>query len=161
MLQDLFQAIWRTGIFMICAQAIVHFRPQESYEKYLKLLVSTMILVQLFLPVGSFFLPGGRKETTRQLEAFMENMEEELRFSEEQAAETDRILERMTLEEVRKRMEEQDSEQTGENTEEIAGDNPEEYAGKETNDEKAGSDTVLDMGKITVELEPVEPVTIR
>ena len=161
MLQDLFQAICRTGIFMICAQAIVHFRPQESYEKYLKLLVSTMILVQLFLPVGSFFLPGGRKETTRQLEAFMENMEEELRFSEEQAAETDRILERMTLEEVRKRMEEQDSEQTGENTEEIAGDNPEEYAGKETNDEKAGSGTVLDMGKITVELEPVEPVTIR
>lgn len=161
MLQDLFQAICRTGIFMICAQAIVHFRPQESYEKYLKLLVSTMILVQLFLPVGSFFLPGGRKETTRQLEAFMENMEEELRFSEEQAAETDRILERMTLEEVRKRMEEQDSEQTGENTEKIVGDNPEEYAGKETNDEKAGSDTVLDMGKITVELEPVEPVTIR
>ena len=48
----LFQAICRVGIFMICAQAIVHFRPKEAYEKYLKLLVSAMVLVQLFLPLG-------------------------------------------------------------------------------------------------------------
>ena len=39
MRNPLFQAICRVGMFMICAQAIVHFRPNEAYEKYLKLLV--------------------------------------------------------------------------------------------------------------------------
>ncbi len=46
MQNSLFQAICRVGIFMICAQAIVHFRPQEAYEKYLKLLISVMVLVR-------------------------------------------------------------------------------------------------------------------
>lgn len=93
---------------MICAQAIVHFRPQEAYEKYLKLLVSVMILIQLFLPVGSFLLGGGMGETARRLEQFREELEQELELSAQEAADADEALERMTLEEVRKRMEEQE-----------------------------------------------------
>lgn len=104
----LFQAICKVGIFMICAQAIVHFRPQEAYEKYLKLLVSVMILIQLFLPVGSFLLGGGMGETARRLEQFREELEQELELSAQEAADADEALERMTLEEVRKRMEEQE-----------------------------------------------------
>lgn len=114
MLDAFFQAICRVGTFMICAQAIVHFKPNESYEKYLKLLVSVMILIQLFLPLGSLFVKGDRQETARQLEAFRESLEEGMRYAEEQAAETDRILEQMTLEEVQRRMEEQEAEAGGE-----------------------------------------------
>lgn len=123
----LFQAICKVGIFMICAQAIVHFRPQEAYEKYLKLLVSVMILIQLFLPVGSFLLGGGMGETARRLEQFREDLEQELNMSAQEAADADKTLERMTLEEVRRRMEEQErkAEENSESNDDIEDSIPE------------------------------------
>lgn len=103
----LFQTICRVGIFMICAQAIIHFRPRETYEKYLKLLVSVMILIQLFLPVGSLLMGGGMEQTLEGLELFRIRLEQELEAAAQEAAAADELLERMTLEEVRRRMEEQ------------------------------------------------------
>lgn len=103
----LFQTICRIGIFMICAQAIIHFRPRETYEKYLKLLVSVMIMIQLFLPVGSFLLGGGIEQTLEGLELFRYQLEQEMELAAQEAAEADALLEQMTLEEVRRRMEEQ------------------------------------------------------
>ena len=106
----LFQAICKVGIFMICAQAIIHFRPREAYEKYLKLLVSVMILIQLFLPFGGFLLGESVGETAERLALFRERLELEFRLSTLEAEETDKLLEQMTLEEVRRRMAEQESE---------------------------------------------------
>lgn len=101
-----FRAICQAGIFMICAQAIVHFRPKEAYEKYLKLLVSLMVLIQLFLPVGSFLLGGGGQETEALLKEFRRELEQGIKDVEESAAEADEILGQMTLEEIRRQMEE-------------------------------------------------------
>lgn len=106
----LFHAICKVGIFMICAQAIIHFRPREAYEKYLKLLVSVMILIQLFLPFGGFLLGESVGETAERLALFRERLEQEFRLSNLEAEETDKLLEQMTLEEVRRRMVEQESE---------------------------------------------------
>lgn len=106
----LFHAICKVGIFMICAQAIIHFRPREAYEKYLKLLVSVMILIQLFLPFGGFLLGESVGETAERLALFRERLEQEFRLSTLEAEETDKLLEQMTLEEVRRRMVEQESE---------------------------------------------------
>lgn len=114
----LFQTICRIGIFMICAQAIIHFRPRETYEKYLKLLVSVMIMIQLFLPVGSFLLGGGIEQTLEGLELFRYQLEQEMELAAQEAAEADALLEQMTLEEVRRRMEEQNS-QAEEDSEEM------------------------------------------
>lgn len=109
-----FRAICQAGIFMICAQAIVHFRPKEAYEKYLKLLVSLMVLIQLFLPVGSFLLGGGGQETEALLKEFRRELEQGIKDVEESAAEADEILGQMTLEEIRRQMEENaDSEDGG------------------------------------------------
>lgn len=47
----MFDIIRRVGIFMICAQMIVHLKPNESYAKYLKLLMSIMVMVQIIFPV--------------------------------------------------------------------------------------------------------------
>ena len=105
----LLQTICRIGIFMICAQAIIHFRPRETYEKYLKLLVSVMILIQLFLPVGSFLLGGNMEQTLERLELFRTQLEQEMEAAAREAEATNKLLEQMTLEEVRKRMEEQNS----------------------------------------------------
>lgn len=100
MQHSFFQAICRVGIFMICAQAIVHFRPQEAYEKYLKLLVGIMTLIQLILPIGSFFAGGGRQEAEETLKRFGLEMEESIREAEKNAALTDELLQQMTLKEV-------------------------------------------------------------
>ncbi len=55
MLTEWLEDIRSVGIFLICAQLLIHFRPDGSYVKYLRLLVSIMILVQLLEPFFSLF----------------------------------------------------------------------------------------------------------
>ena len=142
----LFQTICKIGIFMICAQAIIHFRPRETYEKYLKLLVSAMILIQLFLPIGSFLLGGGMEQTLQRLEQLRTQLEKEMDSAAREAADTDKLLEQMTLEEVRKRVEEQ---------ERLA-----EEAGDEKKDGAAGpgelQDGIEEVPEVTVTVGPIE-----
>lgn len=180
----LFQAICRMGIFMICAQAVVHFRPKESYEKYLKLLVSVIVLIQVFLPIGSFLLGEGRQNAAKALEQFGRELEQSLQEASGDAAAADEALERMTLEEVMRRLEEQgaqgqDGTQDGSSGQETVqegstdtgvpeeGGLPEEGAQDEspgqTEEPASGADTgrriVIDSGTIEpVSIEPIEPV---
>lgn len=106
-----FKGICQMGIFMICAQAIVHFRPDSSYEKYLRMLVSAMILVQVFLPIANLFTG----KTTLGLEERIANMEQQVQDSLEKAGQaantTNDLLDKMTLEEVKDRLEKQNKEQ--------------------------------------------------
>ena len=102
-----FQTICRVGIFMICAQAVIHFRPDQSYEKYLKLLVSVMVLVQIFQPVGRFFLAGGRVEISDRIAWFQEQLDREMKQAAENSGRTGDLLEQMTLREVKERLAEQ------------------------------------------------------
>lgn len=92
------QSVCRTGIFIICAQVLVHFRPNKSYEKYLKMLVSTMILMQLFLPVGSFLTGSGEKSLSVRITWFQERLQESMEQAadayEERERQTDLILRR-------------------------------------------------------------------
>lgn len=148
MIRLFFQTICRTGIFMICAQAIVHFRPQESYEKYLKLLVSAMVLVQLFLPLGSLLTGIGGEEAARRLESFRRSLEQSMEEAQMRAEETDRLLERMTLEEVRRRMEERAAEEG-----QAAGEGQGSAGGEEMPEGQEGT-----LDDIKVEVTPVEPI---
>ena len=102
----LFRAICKVGIFVICAQAVVHFRPREAYEKYLKLLVGIMVMIQLFLPIAAFFLGGNMEQLAQRLEGFQEELEQNAKLEAEAAMKADEVLERMTPEEVSRRMEE-------------------------------------------------------
>ena len=176
----LFQAICRTGIFMICAQAIVQFRPNESYEKYLKLLVSVMILVQLFLPIGRLLTGSGRIEADTLPASFWEGLEQGIEETRRQAEETDALLQQMTLEEVRKRLEEQaaasgkeeNAKQTAkeadveENTSRIgeeAGEDAKEEdmkdaVKKESKEATGGAVDEEAGGWVTVEVEPIAPI---
>lgn len=58
--------IGQLATFIICAQTIMHFRAKGSYEKYIKLLVSIMLLIMLVEPILSLF--GGEKENGFLLE---------------------------------------------------------------------------------------------
>lgn len=46
----LVDVIKKIGIFMIAAQAVIHFAPGQKYEKYIKLIVGIIILVQFVMP---------------------------------------------------------------------------------------------------------------
>lgn len=143
---SLFQAICRVGIFMICAQAVVHFRPKESYEKYLKLLVSVMVLIQVFLPIGSFLLGEGRLDAANAMEQFRQELERSMQEAAGQGRDADEILEKMTLEEIRRQMEEKDREDTSPEKEILEDPNEGEQEQREQ--------------RIEIESTPIEPVTI-
>ena len=117
MLDSFFDSVCRVGIFMMCAQTIVHFKPKEVYDKYLRYLVSMMVLIQLFLPLGGFLLGGGSKEIKQALKQFEKELQESLARAEESAAEAEERLEAMTLEEVRRQMEMAEKNTTVENQE--------------------------------------------
>lgn len=105
MQSEIFRIICQMGIFIICAQSIVHFRPRAVYEKYLKMLVSVMILIQLFLPVGSFFSGRNAEEFSNRVEKFENSFALGRKEAEENAVQSRKLLEQMTLEEVRTRLE--------------------------------------------------------
>lgn len=111
-----FKSICQMGIFMICAQAIVHFRPNGSYEKYLKMLVSVMILVQVFLPISKLFSFGTKQGIEESIAGFEAQIEKSMDEAVESAARTDELLGSMSLEEVRNRMEsaQREAEETAE-----------------------------------------------
>lgn len=75
---ELFQTIRQIGIFMICAQAILHFKPSVKYEKYLKLLISVMVLVQLLLPLLKIFSWEEEDLFYNRMEAIQAEMEKEM-----------------------------------------------------------------------------------
>lgn len=151
-MEKLFDAICRVGIFMICAQAILHFCPKSAYEKYLKLLVGVSVLLQLFLPVCRLLPGSGLKETAKGLEEFRTQLMSGMEQTQEELQQADALLEKMTLEEVRKRMEEAETAAQTEETwrqEEKSGEDGECLRTEETDEE-------TDENRIAVTVEPVE-----
>lgn len=84
-MQWLYRVVGQAGIFLICAQTIVHFRPKEAYEKYLKLLLSVMLLTQLLQPVLTVFGGGAEQNAQAQVEEFTEELQSVLNRASEQA----------------------------------------------------------------------------
>lgn len=84
-MQWLYRVIGQAGIFLICAQTVVHFRPKEAYDKYLKLLLSVMLLLQLLQPVLTIFGGGEGWDAQEQVEGFTEELQNVLLRASEQA----------------------------------------------------------------------------
>lgn len=78
-MQGLVRDLGRLTIFMICAQAVIYFRPREQYEKYLRFIMNLLILLQFLIPVRNLF--GGNVDPEswwrgRGFEASMERIAE-------------------------------------------------------------------------------------
>lgn len=99
-----FRAICQAGIFMICAQAVVHFRPKGAYEKYFKLLVSVMVLIQIFQPISRLFAGGVKQDLEGRAAWFAQQMEESMEQASESARESEKLLEEMTLGKIQERL---------------------------------------------------------
>ena len=68
-------AVCRIGVFVICAQTLIHCRPNGSYEKYLKMLLSAMILIQLVLPIGRILTGTGEESLEERMKWFQEQLQ--------------------------------------------------------------------------------------
>lgn len=66
----LVELIKKIGIFMIAAQAVIHFAPEHKYEKYLKLIVGIMVLLQFLSPL--YKISGGEEPDWSALLSDME-----------------------------------------------------------------------------------------
>lgn len=140
------ETVCQIAVFMICAQAIAHFRPKESYGKYLRMLLSVMILVQIFQPFSSLLFGVSGQELSLGMAAFWEELEESMDRASKQAALTEKRLESMSLEEVQERLAQQ---------EQMAG--QEQVTGQE---QVMGQEQVTGQGQVMEQQQPEEEVDI-
>ena len=56
------ELIKKIGIFMIAAQAVIHFAPAQKYEKYIRMIVGVMILLLFLTPVYQIFIKTAWEE---------------------------------------------------------------------------------------------------
>lgn len=73
---DFLEAIGKLTVFVICAQILVYFRPKQVYEKYMRLLMNLLILLQLMLPIGNLLRGGSELDLRAKYESFQRRMEE-------------------------------------------------------------------------------------
>lgn len=111
--------IGQIGVFMICAQAVVHFRPKEVYGKYLRLLLSVMVLIQIISPIYGLLAGGTGESLDENVRSFQQEMEEAMGDAARRSVISQQQLEKTGLEMLR-----EIGEQTG--TEEAGG-----YVGKD------------------------------
>lgn len=108
------ETICRIGVFMLCAQVLVHFRPKPVYEKYCKLLVSAMLLAQLLQPLLDLWGSGEKLE--QRVEAYAEILDKGLEDAANGSRDSVRLLEER-LEEQGFGTEEEDEETEKQNAE--------------------------------------------
>lgn len=89
------------GIFMVCAKTILHFKPQQKYDKYLKLLVGIMVMVQLISPLIAFLDGKSKLVLPDQFPSLIEVKQLDM---DEAATKADEILNKYTDYEIKSRL---------------------------------------------------------
>lgn len=92
----LLSKISQIAIFVICAQTVLHFRAKESYEKYLKLLVSLMVLLLFAEPIMGVFGSKGNMEFLENVNRYENELQEIFRNPQLDNEEIVEILSNMT-----------------------------------------------------------------
>lgn len=105
MWEALLGSIRQIGIFMICAQALIYFKPKGSYEKYLKLLVSTMILVQLLGPVQALFSDSGGQSLEERIAFYSSSFEQGLEEATLEEYQVEQIRQQLLTAQIKAQME--------------------------------------------------------
>lgn len=100
----LLQTIKQVGIFVICAQMILHFKPAESYGKYMRLLVSIMVLVQLLVPLMSIFLKSDVGSFSDRISYYEEMLSDNMKDISATCADAEKMLNNMTMKEIKTRI---------------------------------------------------------
>ena len=89
MLSLFLENLKRLSVFIVISQTILHFRVGRKYEKYIKLILSFMVVAQLVFAISSYFdldsgfMKGISKENYyNQWEQYMVGLEEEYKLQQ-------------------------------------------------------------------------------
>ncbi|MBQ4536591.1 MAG: stage III sporulation protein AF [Lachnospiraceae bacterium] len=105
---EILSMICRIGIFIVCAQTVIHFRPNSSYEKYFKLLISMMILAQMIQPLSEIFAREESENLENRIRRIQEELDRQMQDYSLELVPFEEVLERMTMEEVNLYLQEQE-----------------------------------------------------
>lgn len=94
----------KIGIFMICAQTVIHFRPSKSYEKYLKLLTNMMVLAMLVLSAASFLRSTGDQNYAEAVSKYELLLQEHMPKVQLEDGVTEDTILQLAEQEIRKQM---------------------------------------------------------
>lgn len=118
-----FEVIKQVGIFMICAQMLLHFKASENYGKYIRLLMSMMVLIQLAVPLSGLLRGRTGENLAQGLTRYETLLTEQRGEINEACIQSEQLLEELTLEEIKTRINNQkteESEQREDTSEETA-----------------------------------------
>lgn len=104
MVDDLFSVVQKLGIFIILSQTLLHFRPNEEYEKYIKILCNIIILSMFIVPVLGLFQKDIGNEFEVQVKAYQKKMEQIEVPVEKQLETTGKELNNRIKEEIKTRL---------------------------------------------------------
>lgn len=152
------RALCQMSIFMICTQTLVHFRPNDSYEKYLKLLVSVMLLAQIFQPFCQIFSLGSGEDLTDRVRFYQETLEKQMEQALEHTS-MELTLEELSRQELERRLQEQ---QAGTDTAQVKQEDSSvsEERATEENHQSRTEKTGQQSG-IGVMVDPIEEITVK
>ena len=119
-----FGVIKQVGIFMICAQMLLHFKASENYGKYIRLLMSMMVLIQLAVPLSGLLRGRTGENLAQGLTRYETLLTEQRGEINEACIQAEQLLEELTLEEIKTRINNQKTEasEQGEDTSEETAD---------------------------------------
>ncbi len=75
---SIFGVIKQVGIFIICAQMILHFKAADKYGKYIRLLISFMVLVQLVVPIFGMVWNYDTEQFWESVEYYEDSIEQSI-----------------------------------------------------------------------------------
>ena len=75
MLHEFLEFIKRMGIFLICAESILYFSPGNTYQKYIRILIGFMLLMQFMIPVKAILTGQERIAIESQVNEFRLQLE--------------------------------------------------------------------------------------
>lgn len=97
-MESFLERIGQIAVFMICAQTLMHFRARESYDKYLKLLVSMILLLLLAEPLLGVMGKGKQLTILDRIEVYQRELQGIMGNQELEQEEIVGILSHMTNE---------------------------------------------------------------
>lgn len=142
----LIKSLIQTAVFMICARTMVQLRPKGDYEKYLKLLVSLMILSQITFALTGLWKGGGEQE--KQLEALEQQLSESLSKAGSLTGEAQRKVEELTMGQIREALAQEEKKKQSAKQEEIPLQKQSQTEQQSNNKEK--------QTRITIKIEPIK-----
>ena len=99
-----FEVIKQVGIFMICAQMLLHFKASENYGKYIRLLMSMMVLIQLAVPLSGLLRGRTGENLAQGLTRYETLLTEQRGEINASCIQAEQLLEELTLEEIKTRI---------------------------------------------------------